>query len=133
MSTTEQVLSVSSVTARFDTQDGVALAADGVRFDPCGRDVSGVAGDRGSGRGFALVELVGAVPALVDAAPAGGSAAVRPPSADRLRPEVPAPLPWRLIDDLLNCPVAPEFGASEASDRRRPASPRRAVRHIAEE
>ncbi len=71
MSTTDQVLSVSNLTTRFNTQDGVVHAVNGVSFDLHAGELLGVVGESGSGKSVTMMSLLKLIPMPPGEIPAG--------------------------------------------------------------
>ena len=58
----EPVLSVTDLTTRFVTQDGLVHAVNGVSFDLADGEVLGVVGESGSGKSVSMMSLLRLIP-----------------------------------------------------------------------
>ena len=58
----EPVLSVTDLTTRFVTQDGLVHAVNGVSFDLADGEVLGVVGESGSGKSVTMMSLLRLIP-----------------------------------------------------------------------
>ena len=58
----ESVLSVSDLTTRFNTQDGVVHAVNGVSFELRAGEFLGVVGESGSGKSVTMMSLLKLIP-----------------------------------------------------------------------
>ena len=58
----EPVLSVTDLTTRFATQDGLVHAVNGVSFDLADGEVLGVVGESGSGKSVSMMSLLRLIP-----------------------------------------------------------------------
>ena len=57
------VLDVEGLSVRFETDDGVVQAVDGLSFDLAEREVLGIVGESGCGKSVSLMSLLGLLPA----------------------------------------------------------------------